>query len=121
MDFVSPWFEPRLLPENQARCIASSIRFAAAAEIFQVNPIEKPPSAGAVDRIAGLVRTFVDPEPPTAILEHLWHEWQTIQSTVLVEGAEDFLLASNFNPVARAQCHSRSFCTWFAYQEDSRH
>jgi hypothetical protein len=61
--------------------------------------------ATIVDRVAGLVRAFVNSKPLTAVLKHLRHEWQLVQTSGFVEGGKDLLFASNFHPIARSKCH----------------
>ena len=51
-----------------------------------------------LDGSAGLVRRLADAHPPVAILEHLRHEGQSLQASVLVERCKNFFLATNNDP-----------------------
>jgi hypothetical protein len=44
-----------------------------------------------------------DAETLPAVLQHLGHERQSVHATALVERGQDFLLAANFDKVARAE------------------
>src|SRR5262245_27755824 len=70
------------------------------------------PPAGAIHRVAGLVRALENLEALTAVLEHLRHERQALQSPGLVQRAENFLLASHLDPIANFQ-FSKSLHRWF--------
>jgi hypothetical protein len=52
------------------------------------------------DRVAGLVRAFVDLEALAAILEHLWHDRHAVESPPPIEGAQYLVFAPNFDPVS---------------------
>jgi hypothetical protein len=56
----------------------------------------------AGNRIAGFVGAGEDLKPLTAPLEHLRHEWHSIEATIRVEARKDFFLAANLNPIAGA-------------------
>src|SRR5512146_547427 len=57
------------------------------------------------DRIAGLGRGLVDTKTLTAIFEHLRHEGETVEASILVERSEDFLFAQHLYPVACTRFH----------------
>src|SRR6476661_4269075 len=86
--------EPCLFPENQACRLAASVSLAVATQVkvHCVRETASEPVAGDIsgNRIAGLVGALVDLKPLTAPLEHLRHQWQSIEPTIRVEGREDF-------------------------------
>ena len=65
-----------------------------------MNGIAHSPSGGLVDRVAGLVRTLVNPKRLSAILKHLRHERQVLELSVFVQRAQNFFLASYFYEIA---------------------
>ena len=75
------------------------------ATCFEMNRVFKLPGAIRIGRriIASLVGTFVDLKFLPAILEHLGHKYHSVQSTLSVEGPENFLFASDLYPIADAQ------------------
>ena len=77
----------------------------AVATKFQMNCVIDASICNGIDRVTGLVRSLIDLEALAAILKHLRHEGEFLQSAVLVERSEDLILAPHFYPVACAQCH----------------
>jgi hypothetical protein len=92
-------FEPRLLPKDQARCLATPICSAVAAE-FKVHRAVNLSASDGIDRVTGLVRALEDPETLAAIFEHLGHEWEPVQAALVVERPEDLILGPHFHPIA---------------------
>jgi hypothetical protein len=43
--------------------------------------------------------TFMDFESLPAELEHLWHEWHTVQFAFFIQSLENFLFAEDLNPI----------------------
>src|SRR5690242_14005528 len=78
------WLKPRLLPENQAARLATSVCLPIASKI-QMNSVRQSSTPSAGDSVTGLVRAFVNLEPLTAILKHLRHKGQPLQPTILVQ------------------------------------
>jgi hypothetical protein len=86
----------------------------------------------AAYRIAGLMGSLVDLKSSPAIFKHLRHEWQPLKTAVLVERRKYLFLASDFDPIASAQCHDdlplsflltftqmiRHFCRTLPYDRD---
>jgi hypothetical protein len=48
------------------------------------------------------MRAFEDPESLTAVLEHLRHKGESVETAVHVECREDFLSAPNLYPLVHA-------------------
>jgi hypothetical protein len=70
-----------------------------------MEPIGEPATAGSIDRIASLMRSFEYPELLAGILKHLWYEGRP---ALHVQGAKDLLLTSNFYPVTGVVGHDIS-------------
>jgi hypothetical protein len=67
---------------------------------FEMNcPFDTAP-ADRKNGIAGLVRPLIDSKLPATVLEHLRHERHTVESPVAVEGPQDFVFGSDFDPIA---------------------
>jgi hypothetical protein len=60
---------------------------------------------GAIHRVAGLVRDFVNFKRPPAKFQHLRHEGQAVQSAILVECRKYFFLATDLHPIAGMYLH----------------
>src|SRR6266700_2570028 len=104
--------EPCLFPENQASRLAASVGLAVATQV-KVHCVWEPapePFAGDIsgNRIAGLVGALRHLKPLTAPFEHLRHERHSVETTIPVEGREDFFLAANLNPITSRWCHRLS-------------
>jgi hypothetical protein len=52
------------------------------------------------NRVASFVRPFIDLKPLTAECEHLGHERHAIDTSVTVEGTQDFVFAAYLHPIA---------------------
>ena len=96
-------FEPRFLPVQQAACLASPMRRAVTSCRPQVDGAFHAPHAGGRDRVAEFVSNLLDGHLATAELQHLRHERQRVQFTVLVERGEDLRLRADLNDVADPQ------------------
>ena len=59
------------------------------------------PTVQTVDRITGLVGALADLKTLPAELKHFGHERHLLQLTLLIKCAEDLLLGTNLNPLAR--------------------
>ena len=68
--------------------------------VLQASPCIMP-----ADRIAGLVRALVNTKTPTAVFEHLRHEGEPVEASIVVERPEDVLLAQDLYPVACTRFH----------------
>jgi hypothetical protein len=67
--------------------------------------LQASPRIVPADRIASLVRGLVNTKTLTAIVEHLRHEGEFVESSILVERSEDFLFAQDLDPVACVRFH----------------
>src|SRR5579859_6015926 len=101
MSTAAGWFQPRHFPEDQTPGLAPVMSASVAARV-EVHRLINPASADWKDRVAGLVRSFIDLKPLAAECEHLRHERHAVQLPVGVERPQDFLFASHFHPVADA-------------------
>jgi hypothetical protein len=71
-----------------------------AADAFQMEGVPHPAGLVVVDGVARLVRPLEHPETLATELEHLRHEGQAVEPTILVEGLQYFFLRTNFNPIS---------------------
>src|SRR5262245_5654402 len=78
---------------------------------FQVDRVRKLSDACQRDEVAGLVGPLVHLHGLAAVLEHLWHERQSLESTVLIQRAEDFLFAPYSDRLAGAQSRHSTPCS----------
>jgi hypothetical protein len=87
-----------------------------------MNSVCEPSAAGAINRVAGLVRALVDLKALTAVLKHLRHERQPLQAAILVKRAEDLLFASNLHPITRSEFHGSSLpsCAFSVFEVECR-
>jgi hypothetical protein len=60
-------------------------------------------SANWENRIAGLVRAFVNSKPLTTEREHFGHEWHPVELAIAVERSKNLIFAANLDPVAHPQ------------------
>jgi hypothetical protein len=56
-------------------------------------------TAGPADGVAELVGNLADGQLLSAVLEHLWHEWQGVELTVLIQCGKNLGLASDLHEV----------------------
>ena len=96
---VGDFLQPRSFPEDQAPGLAAAMRQTSASESFEMNRVLHAPGFVVVDRIASLVGSLEDSKASPAKGEHLWHERQSIELPALVQCCENFILASNLDPV----------------------
>ena len=75
-----------------------------------VSVLQASPRIMPADRIASLVCGLVNTKTLTAIFEHLRHEGEFVEASILVERSEDFLFAQDLDPVACARFHVQSSC-----------
>jgi hypothetical protein len=83
--FFADSFKPGLLPEDQARSLATAVRLAVTPG-FQMDGAREPAAGHRVDRVAGLVGTSINSEALAAILKHLRHEGKILQTPIFVQG-----------------------------------
>jgi hypothetical protein len=69
--------------------------------------VRKTPTSNRVNRVTGLMRAPVNLKPLSAILKHLWHEWEALQAASFVERPQDLFFASDLHPVSRPNFHKR--------------
>jgi hypothetical protein len=98
-------FEPGALPEDQATGLTSAVGLPVAADVEMHSIGQASAYIVAADSIAGLVGALVNTETLTAVLKHLRHERESVEATILVECAKNFLLAPNLYPVACTRVH----------------
>ena len=95
-------FEPVLFPIEEAPRLAAAVG-AAITTSFEMDCMVNPAAADGKDGIASLMRSFVDLKPLAAERGHFGHEWHTLETSVAIKGAEDFVLAANFHPVTNSK------------------
>ena len=71
-----------------------------------MNRIAHAASGRPIYCVARLVRPFADSKPLPAVLKHLRHEWEVLQSPILVERAQDLILTAHLNNVARSESYT---------------
>jgi hypothetical protein len=91
-------FQPGAFPEYEAGCLTPAVRLSITPDI-QMNAVRKL-AAFAGNDVTCLMRARHDGEPLSTVQEHLWHEWQTIETSIVVEGGQDLVLAFNLDYVA---------------------
>jgi hypothetical protein len=101
---VANWLQPRILPEQSTRSLASAVGCTVASKVSQVDGSRKasaPP--GSVHGLAGLVRDCADMKALPAKFKHFRHEGKLVYASVLVERGENVLLAADFDERAGAK------------------
>src|SRR6185503_12616104 len=93
--------QPCFLPKKETARLATAVGLAVTPSV-QMNGICHAAAADGKYRVACLVRPLVHLEPLSAILQHLRHEREPVKLGVRVKRSEDFLFASDFNPLAGA-------------------
>ncbi|HZQ18237.1 MAG TPA: hypothetical protein VFA90_05905 [Terriglobales bacterium] len=81
---------------------------------FQMNRSIKSPTANRKHRIARFVSAFVDPKPLTTKFKHFGHEWHPVQLPIAIQCSQDFLLATNFNPITYSKSAHQAPSSFFA-------
>jgi hypothetical protein len=76
---------------------------AIASKILEMHRPGQPSGPCVGDEVTGLVGSLMDTKAPAAILEHLGHERQPFQSSILIQCGKDFGLASYFDDITRQQ------------------
>src|ERR1700731_303388 len=97
--------KPSALPEYEAGGLASTIGLAITTEVEMEPVLQASPRIMPADRIAGFVRALVNTKPLTAVFEHLRHEGEPLEASILVERPEDILLTQDLYPVACTRFH----------------
>jgi len=97
VDCIVDASQPRTLPEDEAVSLATTVRRAVAAHVFEVDRVLHSPQAGLIDGIASLVGSPEDPELLAAVLQHLRHEGQAVDRTGTVEACQDLGLGPDFH------------------------
>jgi hypothetical protein len=98
--------QPGFLPEKQARRFTAVMRLPTAAQSVKVHGVDHPARYAGLNRVACLVRALRYCETLSAILEHLWHERERIEFSLLVQGGEDLFFGAYFDHVAGTQMKS---------------
>ena len=70
-----------------------------------VSVLQAEAHVAAAHRVASLVSSLVNAKALTAVPEHLRHEGESVQTSILVERSEDFLFAQHLYPVTSACVH----------------
>src|SRR5882672_6307942 len=73
---------------------------------FEMHRRVDPASANWKDRIAGLVRPFVDTKALAAECKHLRHEGHIFKAALFVKRRQDFLRAADLHPFSGLQVES---------------
>jgi hypothetical protein len=69
-------------------------------QIAQQYRVGQAVTRDGVDRVANLIRAFVDEQTPTSVPNHFRHERKPIQRALLVQGCEDLARAPYLDEVA---------------------
>jgi hypothetical protein len=90
--------------------LAATVGLSVATEIQMDAVGEKTAYIVAGDGIAGLVSSSIDLKSLTAPFEHLRHERQAFEMSVLVKCRKNLVLASDLDPIARTELHDNFPC-----------
>jgi hypothetical protein len=94
--------QPLFFPEDQAPGLAPPVRGSVTTGLQVDSPFD-PASATQNNRVAGLVRTFVNLKPLAAEREHFWHEGHPVGLAIAVQCVQYFFFASYLYPITYPQ------------------